>query len=188
MSKFCSEVHAFEPYDRVSELLLSKILVNNRTNIILHKVGLGSKSDFLDFYAPVGSNVGTGSFVAEHAKDNNIKVGKLEIAEGDYYIAKLNLKKVDLIKIDVEGFEKNVLIGLRNTFAQYRPFAVMEYSKVTRDHLTIQELREILPSGYGIQGISTKEKFGLLFNRMNYHLVDFDPENPRIADLLLSPH
>ena len=64
----------------------------------------------------------------------------------------------------------------------------MEYSQVTRDNLTIQELREILPSGYGIQGISTKEKFGLLFYRMNYRLVDFDPENPRIADLLLSPH
>jgi len=124
----------------------------------------------------------------EHAKDNNIKVGKLEIVEGDLYISKLNLKRIDLIKIDVEGFEGYVLLGLRDTLEKYRPFVVMEYSRVTRNNLTIQELREILPSGYGIKGISTNRRFGLLFNRRNYSLPDFDPENPKIGDLLLTPH
>jgi FkbM family methyltransferase len=166
---------------------MSKILFNKCTNINVHNVGLGAKSEFLDFYAPVGRNIGTGSFMAEHAKDNNIKVGKLEIVEGDLYISKLKLRRIDLIKIDVEGFEKYVLLGLRDTLEKYRPFVVMEYSRVTRNNLTIQELREILPGGYGIQGISTNRTCCLLFNRMNYHLTDFDPENPKIADLLLLP-
>ena len=188
MSKFCDEVHSFEPYDRVKDILLSKILFNKCSNIVVHNVGLGEKSEFLDFYAPVGRNIGTGSFMAEHAKDNNIKYGKLEIVEGDLYISKLNLKRVDLIKIDVEGFEKYVLLGLRDTLEKYRPFVVMEYSRVTKDSLTIHQLREILPSGYSIQGISTNRTFCRLFNRMNYHLTDFDPGNPKIADLLLAPH
>ena len=67
-----------------------------------------------------------------------LKYGKLEIVEGDLYISKLNLKRVDLIKIDVEGFEKYVLLGLKDTLEKYRPFVVMEYSKVTRDNLTIK--------------------------------------------------
>jgi FkbM family methyltransferase len=188
MSKLCQEVHAFEPYDRVRDILISKLLFNKCSNIVVHNVGLGDKSEFLDFYAPVGRNVGTGSFMAEHAKDNNIKLGKLEIVEGDLYISNLNLNKIDLIKIDVEGFEKFVLLGLRDTLEKYRPSVVMEYSRVTRDNLTIQQLREILPGGYNIQGITTNRTFCLLFNRMNYHLIDFDPENPKIADLLLSPN
>jgi len=188
MSKFCREVHAFEPYGRVKDILISKILANKCSNIMVHNVGLGAKNEFLDFFAPVGSNIGTGSFMPEHAMDNNINVGKLEIVEGDLYISKLNLSKVDLIKIDVEGFEKHVLLGLRETLEKYRPFVIMEYSKVTRNDLTIQELREILPSGYRIKGISTNRTFGALFNRMNYDLTDFDAANPKIADLLLVPH
>lgn len=188
MSKFCQEVHSFEPYGRVKDILMSKLSINKCSNIIVHNVGLGAKNEFLDFYAPVGRNIGTGSFMAEHAKNNNIKIGKLEIVEGDFYISKLNLKKVDLIKIDVEGFEKYVLLGLRDTLKKYMPFVVMEYSGVTRNNLTIQELREILPRGYSIKGISTSRRFCLLFNRMNYSLSDFDPGNPKIADLLLVPN
>lgn len=126
--------------------------------------------------------------MAEHAKDNNIKLGKLKIVEGDLYISKLNLKRLDLIKIDVEGFEKYVLLGLRDTLEKYRPFVVMEYSRITRDNLTIQQLKEILPGGYSIKGISTNRTFCLLFNRMNYSLTEFDPANPKIADLLLAPN
>ena len=187
MSKFCQEVHSFEPYDRVRNILMSRLLFNRCSNIIVHHVGLGEKDEFLDFYAPVGRNIGTGSFMAEHAKDNNIKIGKLEIVEGDLYISKLNLNRIDLIKIDVEGFEKNVLLGLRDTLEKYRPFVVMEYSTITRNNMTIKQLKEILPDGYSIQGISTNRTFCLLFNRMNYSLTEFDPENPKIADLLLAP-
>jgi FkbM family methyltransferase len=93
MSKYCDEVHAFEPYTEVSQFLKSKILINNLSNIILHEVGLGAKSEFHDFYAPVGCNLGTGSFMAEHAPNNNIKIGQLEIVQGDSYFAELKLKK-----------------------------------------------------------------------------------------------
>jgi hypothetical protein len=125
--------------------------------------------------------------MAEHAKDNNMKYGKLEIVKGDSYVSKLNLKEIDLIKIDVEGFEKYVLLGLRNTLEKFRPSVVMEYSSVTRDNLTIQQLGEILSQGYSIQGISTNLTCCRVFNRLDYHLTDFDPGDPKIGDLLLSP-
>jgi FkbM family methyltransferase len=188
MSKICQEVHSFEPYDKVKDIFMSKLLYNKCSNITVHNVGLGAKNEFLDFYAPAGRNIGTGSFMAEHARDNNIKLGQLEIVEGDAYISKLNLAKIDLIKIDVEGFEKSVLLGLRKTLEKYRPFVVMEYSLVTRNNLTISQLREILPGGYSIQAISTNQTSCLLFNRMHYSLTEFDPENVKSADLLLAPN
>jgi FkbM family methyltransferase len=187
MSRYCRTVHAFEPYEKVSNLLVSKISFNNLTNIFVHNVGLGAKDEFLDFYAPAGRNIGTGSFVEEHGHGNNIKIGKLEIVNGDIYIATLNLKRLDLIKIDVEGFEKNVLLGLSDTLKKYRPAVIMEYSEITRDSLTIKELRGILPEGYTIKGITSNHRFGLFFNRMNYQLTEPETENPKISDLLLLP-
>jgi FkbM family methyltransferase len=187
MSKICQEVHSFEPYDKVKDIFISKLLYNKCSNITIHNVGIGAKNEFLDFYAPAGRNIGTGSFMAEHARDNNIKLGQLAIVEGDAYISKLNLAKIDLIKIDVEGFEKSVLLGLKDTLEKYRPFVVMEYSRITRNDLTISQLREILPDGYSIQAISTNQTSCLLFNRMHYSLTEFDPENVKITDLLLAP-
>ena len=149
---------------------------------------LGQKVNFLIFMPLSVEILGQALLWQNMQKITILKLGKLEIVEGDLYISKLNLKRVDLIKIDVEGFEKYVLLGLRDTLEKYRPFVVMEYSRVTRDNLTIQQLREILPGGYSIKGISTNRTFCLLFNRMNYHLTEFDPENPKIADLLLSPN
>ncbi|MEJ2670825.1 MAG: FkbM family methyltransferase [Deltaproteobacteria bacterium] len=187
MSKFCHEVHAFEPYERVSTLLLAKIALNNLSNIVLHQVGLGDKNEFLDFYAPEGCNIGTGSFMPDHAADNNVHIGKLEIVAGDPYIAKLQLPRLDLIKIDVEGFEKCVLLGLKGTLARYRPWVVMEYSVSTRNNMSVRELREILPSDYRLQKITTNSKYGLFFNRSYYNLTDFDYRNPCTGDLLLLP-
>ena len=53
MSKYCHEIHAFEPYDKVKDILMSKLLINNCSNIVVHNVGLGETNDFIDFYAPV---------------------------------------------------------------------------------------------------------------------------------------
>src|SRR5208337_2323840 len=113
MSKFCHQVHAFEPYEKVRNLLLEKIDLNHISNIIVHDVGLGERDEYLDYYAPIGVNIGTGSFLAEHASNNNRLLGKLRLVKGDDYLANLNLNRVDLIKIDVEGFEKFVLSGLK---------------------------------------------------------------------------
>src|SRR6202000_208016 len=38
-----------------------------------------------------------------------------------------NLDSLDLIKIDVEGFEYMVLLGLKNTIAKHKPRIIFEY-------------------------------------------------------------
>ena len=57
----------------------------------------------------------------EHDPGNNELIQKLKVVEGDGYF---NLKKItnaSLIKIDVEGFEKPVLAGLKKQLAEHRP-------------------------------------------------------------------
>jgi len=174
MSHYCYQVHAFEPYHRARSLLNEKIALNRISNIIVHEVGLGAINESLNFYAPVGHNIGTGSFDPSHRKKNQL-IGQLQIRKGDDYLAELNLKSVDLIKIDVEGFEKNVLLGLQQTIYRYRPDIFMECTLTTQKTLTdLQEIIELLPQGYIICEFCPKSQFHQLFSKTSYCLRRLD--------------
>jgi FkbM family methyltransferase len=186
MSKYCKEVHSFEPNPEVRSKLEEKIRTNSVTNVYVHGVGLGQKHEDLPFFSPKGANQGTGSFIAEHS-ENNLAGPVLKVVAADEYIASLKLNKVDLIKIDVEGFEKHVLIGLRETMCKYRPKLTVEYSRTTMKSLSnLRELMDILPPGYQVKRIVCNRSQMLLFNSQQCRLVDFDFAVPG-GDLLISP-
>ncbi|MFI5331355.1 MAG: FkbM family methyltransferase [Desulfobaccales bacterium] len=190
MSKFCHQVHAFEPYEKVRNLLLEKIAINHIDNIIVHDVGLGERDEYLDYYAPIGVNTGTGSFLAGHASDNNRLLGKLRLVKGDYFLPNLNLDRVDLIKIDVEGFEKFVLTGLKETISIYRPLIFMEFGESTRESFaSFQELSDLLPEGYNIQEFKLHNRLNqsYLFSSISPSLVKFDFSKKQDVNLLLKP-
>ncbi|MFT4748526.1 MAG: FkbM family methyltransferase [Pseudohongiellaceae bacterium] len=128
MSQFAAAVHAFEPFDEVSKKLEHQVSLNAIENISLHKVGLSDISEKLTFYAPTGSNQGIGSFDANTVSKGNEALGELSLKNGDELFTELAIEQVDLIKIDVEGFEKRTLKGLRQTLTQQRPIIVCELS------------------------------------------------------------
>lgn len=106
MSRYCKEVHAFEPYETVRRELDRKIKLNRCKNVAVHGVGLGAMEEELNYFAPRGANTGTGSFLITHASDNNVNIGKLRIVNGDAYLAQIGRQDIGLIKIDVEGSRK----------------------------------------------------------------------------------
>jgi len=167
LASCCAEVHAFEPYSAVAQCLDEKIQRNRLAHVRLHRVGLGEFDQELDFYAPQGVNTGTGSFVAEHEADNNRAIGRLRVVRADGYIEGLNLARIDLIKVDVEGFELAVLRGLRCTLARYRPIVMMELSDHARFGLVDAEaLMAHFPPGYEALVVhSLRSRFGLLGQR-----------------------
>ena len=186
MSNFCSQVHSFEPYQKVRERLIHNMQLNQINNIIVHDIGLGSKDEYLDFFVPIGAHQGEGSFLSEHRGDSKL-IGKLKVVNGDSYISRLQLNNIGLIKIDVEGFEKDVLIGLENSLKVYRPFIVMEYSTTTKSKMSLKELKEILPAGSIMKEINIDRKFCMFFNRMNYQLFDINFNKQAGINLLLLP-
>ena len=188
MSLHCSAVHAFEPNPSVRTRLERQIAANAIDNIFVHGVGLGDNEEELPFYAPRGPNQGTGSFIRGHNPNNNEEYGTLRVVNGDEYISRLNLDNIDLIKIDVEGFEKNALKGLRNTIIRYKPNIVVEFSPTTKN--TFSDLNEFLalfPVDYRIKGIMCNRPRLLLFNSPRYTFEQFDFNTPP-GDLLISPH
>jgi hypothetical protein len=124
----------------------------------------------LPFFAPVGRNQGTGSFVEGYSR-NNSAYGTLRVVNGDDYLSGLALERVDVIKIDAEGFETRVLRGLASTIQRHRPAVMLEVSQFTLNGgLNLAELRQLFPEDYVIHRVSCDRPVGLLFNRASYKL------------------
>ncbi len=161
MSLYAKQVHAFEPYQGVSDRLGHQIALNKIQNITLHKVGLSDKVESLTFYAPTGSNQGVGSFDASTTDKGNKPIGELALVDGDSYIADQGIHNIKLMKIDVEGFEKSALAGLSQTLDKDRPIVVCEITYGNDlSFKSLQELESVLPANYEFYTFDTRKADG----------------------------
>lgn len=168
MSRFACQVHAFEPYSAVSDRLLAQIRLNDLDNISVHQVGLSDSNTSLPFFAPTGRNAAIGSFDASTTEKGNRNIGKLQLVKGDDYFSTQNIDHIDLMKIDVEGFEKPVLRGLQNTLRKSRPVVVCEitYNKPFSFE-SPDEILSILPENYSLLTFDTRKPDGSKARRKN---------------------
>lgn len=129
MARHAALVHAFEPWPEVRARLERNLAANAITNVAVHPCGLGDSGGDRQFYAPASANLGTGSFVPD--VNLNCATGTLPVMRGDEAMAEFCVERVDLIKIDTEGFEVKVLAGLAGTLSRHRPLVVCELSDTT---------------------------------------------------------
>ena len=108
----CEKVYTFEPEDENYSFLLKN--VNNIENIIPVKCALGNSDGEAHLY--IHENSGSHSIVSRGEKYKTVSLCKL-----DSFIEKEGLDKVDFIKLDVEGYEANVLEGAKNTLKRFQP-------------------------------------------------------------------
>jgi len=116
------EVISFEPSPTTFKYLELNINNSGLTNVKLHNVGLGSTDENLTLtFAP---NNRSGGFVSNQTQASaGHNVENISIKNGDAYIKDTH---VDFMKIDVEGFEMNVLQGLANMIQKNKPIVVAE--------------------------------------------------------------
>jgi len=186
MSKRASTVHAFEPYETVRKKITEKIELNHLTNIVVHNVGIGHTSELLPFYKPTGANLGIGTFVENQQNTDNQSDYQLPVVSGDDYFNRQHIDKVDMIKIDVEGFEKNVMIGLNQTIQKNRPVIVFELGlELDCSFSSHSEIIDHFPSDYMFfmfdiwdkLGNKNKRKDGIFRKKGIYKLVPFHFDN-----------
>jgi FkbM family methyltransferase len=151
MSRLVKQVHAFEPYPPAADRFQGLIDLNQFTNIRLHRVGLGDKDATLPFFAPPEKNIGSGTFLPERKQGAGKPVGDFRVVVGDEWLEPLQLPSLDLIKVDVEGFEKYVLQGLAKSLGRYRPVLVIEVNFPPIGKIAnMAELKQLLPAGYQV--------------------------------------
>ena len=168
MAAHGAQVHAFEPFGLVRDQLQRQIEESQLDNITLHPLGLGNDNTRLPFYAPTGSNAGIGSFDAGSTSKGNVRAGDLALARGDDYFPLHGIDRIDLVKIDVEGFEKFALQGLRECLRRTRPVIVCEVTLGgPLSFSSLEELRGHLPDNYQLFTFDKRKADGSKARRRN---------------------
>ena len=122
------KIFCFEPHKRIFEKLKYKINNNNYTNVSIFNYGLGDKIEtkklkiFSDTSSSTFSQIDdTSNYYLRKKKIFNLFPDKFnlesinaELSTLSEFMKKFNVKKIDILKIDTEGFEYNILNGLEN--------------------------------------------------------------------------
>ena len=124
MSRSFKSVIAFEPYPKVRKKLERRLRQNSIQHVSVHGFALGLEDELLDYYVDTeSSNSGMGSFDRNHDPLSTV-LDAFEVKMGDAVL--VSQQKIDLVKIDVEGWEPQVILGLRKTVERSRPVIMFE--------------------------------------------------------------
>jgi FkbM family methyltransferase len=178
-------VHSFEPNPLVFQRLQAAIKNNEVQQVTLHNCGLADQKSELTLTV-VAQELGMGTFTKIPEQDES-KISseyQLTVYRGDDILPE-ELPGITFIKIDVEGFEPQVIRGLDRTIKRLHPVIVTE---VVAQHLerggsSVKELCEIMQSyGYQAFNISTKRSWG------RHHLQLTKPADNNMTENVLWLH
>jgi FkbM family methyltransferase len=112
-----STIHSFEP---IQDCYKKLIKIFNKKNIIINNIALGEKECERTFF--INKNSYTSSFLKINDKYNELvnfdRVKKTEskkITTLDKYVKLHSINKIDILKIDTQGYELNILRGAKKS-------------------------------------------------------------------------
>lgn len=123
-SYFCKHVYAFEPINRLYMQCVESIFKNNILNVSMYNYGLGNKTEELPIYSN-GSSMASSSV---YATKNKTFIQHIRIRRFDDIYQAVGIERADMMKIDVEGFEWEVLQGAQKFIQRFKPKILMEFS------------------------------------------------------------
>lgn len=124
-------VHSFEPSPTTHRKLVALVAQNNFVNVATHNVGCSDEEGELRLNLMESS--GNSSLRSADEITGNVKeVQVVKVVVLDEYLGE-RLSRLDLIKIDTEGFEDRVLNGARRLLRRFKPVVYIELAAEFRD-------------------------------------------------------
>lgn len=176
-----SIIHCFEPDNNAYKILFKNS--SNDKRLKLNAFALGKKNEYLEFNSYI--NTGKSSFYKLNLDTEFIKYKadvlgvdqkeyldstyQKEIKTIDAYCEQNNIKKIDFLKIDTQGYEVNVINGankmIKNNLIDIIQLE-LTFSPIYQKNYNIYDIEKILiPNGYKLFGTS---QYGNLFTDQNW--------------------
>jgi FkbM family methyltransferase len=152
-------VFSFEPDTEQFAALKNNILQNDFENIRIFKNALGAKSGSAALYKLYANNPGSNRILSEKPNPP-CQVENVEVLVLDDVFEQVASSRIDVIKIDVEGFEAFVLKGSRKIIEKWKPILFVELSEINlrQNGYSALSLIEIVEDmGYDVKDARTMQ-------------------------------
>ena len=152
------KVYVFEPLPFMYERMVKNFAGNPHLNCIATCMALGKENGVAKMRFLDNTNPGTTSIDSSYFTTGRT-TPPVEIASLDNYVETHKIEHIDFIKIDVEGYELDVLEGARTSIARWNPRMLIElYDKHQKmhGHKASDVIRWLETNGYQIWDSSTR--------------------------------
>ena len=120
-------VESFEPNSRIFKQLLSNIRLNELKNVNAHNVAVGAMEEVLTLNIPMSPSENSGTASLFKNTDIVNPVGQtVNVVKLDNFYNN-RTQRISAIKIDVQGFEWNVIKGAEKIIKSDRPVIIFEH-------------------------------------------------------------
>tara|TARA_B100001094_G_C18060055_1_gene734595 strand:+ start:204 stop:962 length:759 start_codon:yes stop_codon:yes gene_type:complete len=123
------KVYSFEPGSYPRSILKLSMFLNRLKNVVVVGEGLGVVPGKLSLVTPVKDNgvfrFGL-AYIGSKENSTSIEVEEVPVTTIDKFAIDFGLKSLDFIKIDVEGWEAQILRGGIKTIQRYCPTLLIE--------------------------------------------------------------
>lgn len=141
------KVYAFEPVPRIAATLRGNAGLNPNLSITIVEKAVGATTGTAMIHDPGGANCYSASLNSEFLAADK-QAYPVAVVRIDDFVKEQGLAQVDLIKLDVEGFEDAALEGMQATMRDLKPALMLEVLKKASDRL-LEQVRGLVHQGYG---------------------------------------
>lgn len=150
--------YGFEPNPITYKKLVSNLKLNTFPNITVTQAALGNMEGLVEPVNIVEDNLGRS--IVKVTTNNKHDVTS-PIFTLDSFCDRIKLSRLNIVKIDVEGYEQNVILGGLKTIEKFRPtlFIEISYENLTQQDSSPFEIIKLI------------NQFGYSFVRANDNMV-----------------
>ena len=118
------QVHAFEPQPQLVDLMRQSLERNGYTDVVIHNIALGKNQEQQQFFIPI-HHCGAASLIAFSGSGPKTRTISVSVENASVYLAKLGLSHIRLMKMDVEGYEAEIIEGALDFLKISPPDAIL---------------------------------------------------------------
>jgi FkbM family methyltransferase len=153
-----AEIYSFEPTDGAYATLSANF--GGRKNVHLQKMALGSTPATMALQVRANSELNT--LVAADDADGSIQT--TEVSTVDEVVAKQGISHLDLLKLDVQGWEMEVVRGASRLIADHNLIFVLAEMTFRSDQKEMQQFTELHDhleaQGFALSGMYEPLRYG----------------------------